>query len=306
MIACDNGNSRNHSEDNMNHLSLFSGIGGFDLAAEWAGFTTIAFCEKDPYCQKVLAKHWQGVPIYDDIRELTAARLVADGIGPIDLITGGFPCQPFSIAGKRKGAADDRHLWPEMLRVIQEVKPTWIVGENVAGFIAMALDSVLSDLEAEGYETQTLVLPACAVSAPHRRDRAFIVAHTDGRRSGCEGGNAVHKGRAAGKGRATRIPQATGWQDGTPDRDTQPAGADVPDTDRRRCRQRDTQQRRIPELDPRGDADGAKQWQAEPGICRVVDGLPNRVDRLRSLGNAVVPQVVYPILQAIADEIKKN
>jgi DNA (cytosine-5)-methyltransferase 1 len=164
----------------MNCLSLFSGIGGLDLAAEWAGFTTVAFCEKDNYCQKVLAKRWPGVPIFDDIRTLTANSL---GDQRIKLLTGGFPCQPFSHAGRRQGESDDRYLWPEMFRVIREVRPTWVCGENVSGFISMALDTVQADLEAEGYEGQTIVLPACAVGAPHRRDRVFIIAHagSDGR-----------------------------------------------------------------------------------------------------------------------------
>lgn len=164
----------------MNHLSLFSGVGGFDLAAEWAGFTTVAFCEKDKFCQQVLAKHWPGVPVYDNIFSLTAYALAARGIEPgsVRLITAGFPCQPYSFAGKRLGNEDDRALWPEAYRVIREVKPVYVLLENVPGLIPLALDGVLSDLEAAGYETGVYILPACAVNAPHRRDRVFIVAHS--------------------------------------------------------------------------------------------------------------------------------
>ena len=158
----------------MTHIDLFSGIGGFALAAHWAGFKTEVFCERDEFCQKVLNKHWPAVPVISDIRDFDGS----DYRGA-DLLTGGFPCQPFSTAGKRQGEADDRFLWPEMLRVISEARPTWIVGENVSGIISMALDGVLADLESEGYATQAFVIPACAVNAPHKRDRVWIVAYTD-------------------------------------------------------------------------------------------------------------------------------
>lgn len=154
------------------HIDLFSGIGGFALAAHWAGFATEVFCEQDEFCQKVLSRHWPAVPIVSDIRKFDGRAYAG-----ADLLTGGFPCQPFSCAGKQRGDQDDRFLWPEMLRVIREAKPAWIVGENVAGIISMALDGVLSDLENEGYATQAFVLPACAVNAPHKRDRVWIVAH---------------------------------------------------------------------------------------------------------------------------------
>jgi len=155
----------------MKLLDLFSGIGGFSLAASWAGIETVAFCEKDAFCQQVLKKHWPSVPIVDDI-----FKLRGDEFGAIDIVSGGFPCQPFSVSGKRKGKDDDRHLWPEMLRVIKTARPTWVLGENVPGIIGLELDQVLSDLEGSGYETQALVIPACAVDAPHRRDRVWIMA----------------------------------------------------------------------------------------------------------------------------------
>lgn len=167
----------------MRKLSLFSGIGGLDLAAKLAGMETIAFCEREAFPCKVLAHRFPGVPIYDDVRTLTAAQLRKDGIigygKPLDLLSAGYPCQPFSSAGKRLGEADDRHLWPEVARLLYELRPTWFIGENVAGHVSMGLDDVLSDLASIGYEARVFLIPACAVGAPHRRDRIFIVGYTD-------------------------------------------------------------------------------------------------------------------------------
>ncbi|WP_244944323.1 DNA cytosine methyltransferase [Paenibacillus polymyxa] len=167
----------------MNHLSLFSGIGGIDLACHWAGMKTIAFCEREPFPRAVLAKQFPGVPIYDDVCRLTAARLKEDGLlGPgrtIDLISAGYPCQPFSNAGKRKGTEDDRHLWPEVARILREIRPRWFIGENVAGHISLGLDDVLTELESIGYTGQAFVIPSAAVGAPHRRDRVFIVGYAE-------------------------------------------------------------------------------------------------------------------------------
>ena len=163
----------------LTHLSLFSGIGGLDLAAEWAGFETVGQCEWADYPTKVLEKHWPDVPRWRDIRTLTKESFYEKtGLRTVDIISGGFPCQPFSVAGKRSGKDDDRYLWPEMLRVIRELKPTWVIGENVPGIVNLALDTVLSDLEAEGFETQCFLVPACGVDAPHKRERACIVAHS--------------------------------------------------------------------------------------------------------------------------------
>ena len=244
------------TDRSLTHLSLFSGIGGLDLAAEWAGFQTVGQCEFADYPTKVLEKHWPDVPRWRDIRTLTKESFYErTGRRTVDVISGGFPCQPFSTAGKRRGKEDDRYLWPEMCRVIQELRPSWVVGENVVGLISMALDQVLSDLESSGYTCRTVVFPACAVGAPHRRDRCAILAHTDS------------NGR---KGTELELPERC-------DADTfSPAFAES-------C-----------------DAFG-KRWEAEPGVCRVADGVPYRVDRLRCLGNAVVPQQFYPIFQAIAD-----
>ena len=156
----------------MTHLDLFSGIGGFALAAKWAGIETVAFCEIDDFACKVLNKNFPDVPVHRDIRELDGSLYAG-----IDLITGGYPCQPFSTAGKRKGADDPRHLWPEMFRVIKQARPAWVLCENVAGHITCGLDEVWDDLEGEGYACQPVVIPACAVNAPHIRSGVWIVAN---------------------------------------------------------------------------------------------------------------------------------
>jgi DNA (cytosine-5)-methyltransferase 1 len=172
------------------HLSLFSGIGGLDLAAEWAGFTTVGQCEWADYPTKVLEKHWPDVPRWRDIRTLTGESFFEKtGLRTVDILSGGFPCQPFSLAGKREGKGDDRYIWPEMLRVIREIAPAWVLGENVPGIINLALDTVLSDLENEGYATQAFVIPACGVDAPHKRERVCILAYAIG------GGSAMRRHR---------------------------------------------------------------------------------------------------------------
>lgn len=163
----------------LTHLSLFSGIGGLDLAAEMAGIKTVGQCEWADYPTKVLERHWPNVPRWRDIRSLTKESFYErTGLRTVDVVSGGFPCQPFSVAGKHGGTADDRYLWPEMLRVIQELKPTWVLGENVPGLVNLALDKVLAGLEEAGYETQCFIVPACGVDAPHKRERIAIVAHS--------------------------------------------------------------------------------------------------------------------------------
>lgn len=294
----------------MKLLDLFSGIGGFSLAASWAGIETVAFCEIDPFCQKVLRKYWPHVPIYSDIRDLRGSE-----IGTVDIISGGFPCQPFSVAGKRRGKEDDRYLWPEMFRVIKEIKPRWVVAENVAGIVRMALDDVLSDLESEGYEAGTFIIPACAVGAPHRRDRVWIVAYSTG----------INDRRRSGEIQSTDEQQETKRQE---KRFSKPSGAgqDVADTSSERLEREINQTRQIARCSRKqcknrqiksrlgGVSDGFSGWLDShrwpaPFGCeqydweppRLAKGLPYRVQqqRLRALGNAIVPQVAFLIFNAI-------
>jgi DNA-cytosine methyltransferase len=161
----------------MKHIGLFEGIGGFSLAARWMGWETVAWCEWNEFGQKVLRHHFPEAEGFGDITKTDFTKYA----NRIDILTGGFPCQPYSLAGKRKGKEDDRHLWPEMLRAIREIRPSWVVGENVFGLInwngGMVFDEAQTDLEAEGYEVWAYVLPACAVNAPHKRERIWFVAY---------------------------------------------------------------------------------------------------------------------------------
>lgn len=174
----------------LTHLSLFTGFGGLDLAAEWAGIKTLGQVEWADYPTKVLEKHWPDVPRWRDIRTLTGENFYErTGKRTVDIISGGFPCQPFSVAGKQRGKEDDRYLWPEMVRVIKELRPTWVVGENVAGIVRMELPEILSELEGCGYSTRTFLIPACGVGARHRRYRVAIVGwntNSRGRNQGQE------------------------------------------------------------------------------------------------------------------------
>ena len=199
----------------LNHLDLFSGIGGFSLGLEATKrIKTVAFCEIDSFCTKVLNKNWPTVPVYNDIKELTYEKLKADGIESIDIVTGGYPCQPFSIAGSKKGVKDPRHLWPEYFRLIKELRPDWIIGENVSGHIKLGLDAVQQDLESEGYSLRTFSVSASSIGAPHQRERIWTVANANG------SGNQSKKSGSLGKknekeisdgkdNSATRIPTGT-------------------------------------------------------------------------------------------------
>lgn len=165
----------------MNHGSLFSGIGGFDLAAEWVGWSNEFHCDFDPFCQTILKHNFPYATSYSNIKDID----FSPWRGKVDILSGGFPCQPFSQAGKRLGTADGRHLWPEMLRAVREVRPRWVVGENVLGIVnwnaGLVFEQVCADLEAEGYEVQPFILPAAGVNAPHQRYRTWFVAHANGR-----------------------------------------------------------------------------------------------------------------------------
>ena len=178
----------------MRHLDLFSGIGGMSLGLEAAGMETVGFVEYDAYCQQILKQHWPEVPLYGDIHDVKG-----DEFGTVDLISGGFPCQGFSFAGQRRGKEDDRYLWPEMFRLIKAIRPAWVIGENVPGIISLALDTVLSDLESEGYATRTFVLPAVSVDAPYRRDRVWIVAYSERNRLQRRADKAAGRQKQSGK-----------------------------------------------------------------------------------------------------------
>lgn len=422
----------------LTHLSLFSGIGGLDLAAEWAGIKTVGQCEWAEYPTKVLEKHWPNIPRWKDIRTLTGESFYErTGRRTVDIISGGFPCQPFSVAGKQRGKEDDRYLWPEMVRVIKELRPTWVVGENVAGIIKLALPDILSELEACGYRTRTFLIPACAVGARHRRYRAAIVAYTDTERelqstgnqqdvrngigvsseivadtksepsrrlpireepekpglvSGCENvghtyGAGLQVQRAEQQtARTSRTSENvqyansagcekqhvatesdeerfTGWRcdegnicdttserlsngssesvggQGTQEQESKRPDSNVSDSDNRsrdvrrdgefptiketeragsniggRAQKHEPGERRTAESVLGGVVDGISgwldgdldflinhYWDEEPDIPRIAKGIEHRVDRLKCLGNAVVPQQFYPIFKAIAE-----
>lgn len=280
----------------MKHGSLFSGIGGFDLAAEWMGWENVFHCEREPFAQKVLKHHFPNSKLYEDITTFDATAYA----GRIDILTGGFPCQPFSAAGKRQGTEDERHLWPQMLRIIREIKPSYVVGENVRGLInwsgGLVFEEVCSDLEAEGYEVLPLLLPAAAVNAPHRRDRIWFVAHSYGseqtghKRTNSEEEREVRRNEESNVSRELS------------------SSRDAPYTDNGLCEQPNE------ELCTRGNAtySSIKYWENFPTqspICGGDDGLPKELDSItfpkwrnesiKAYGNAIVPQVAYEIFKAI-------
>ena len=276
----------------LTHLSLFSGIGGLDLAAEWAGFTTVGQCEFADYPTKVLEKHWPDVPRWRDVRTLTKEIFYErTGLRTVDVLSGGFPCQPFSVAGKQKGKGDDRYLWPEMLRVIRELRPRCVVGENVPGIIKIAAGQVVKDLERAGYRVVVFNFEAAAVGAWHRRSRVFFVGIADV----ADADGAGLQGRE--QSGAPAAAEGTGEQ---PPRT--PAGEcceTVCNAVRIGCAGI-VRREQSPEL-----AHGCC-WAAEPDVGRVAHGIPARVDRLKCLGNAVVPQQAYPIFKALMEEILKG
>jgi DNA (cytosine-5)-methyltransferase 1 len=309
--------STNDCKKKLNVLDLFSGIGGFSLGLESAGpFRTIAFCEREPFCQAVLRKHWPDVPIFDDVRTIPT-----DGLGRVDLIAGGWPCQPWSQAGQQRGAEDDRDLWPEVARLVGELRPRWLVGENVRGFVnqPMGLERSLSDLESLGYQAVAFIIPACAVDAPHRRDRVWIIAHAniEGEPDGTVNARARrrklvgdtkgerHKRRSdvEREGAASQqVKQSSVWRE--------PSGSSeiVADADSERSQRvganSNAKRREKSTQRPAGLFDGtaaAQRWPIEPDVGRVAHGVPRRVDRLKALGNAVVPSVVAQIGRAILE-----
>jgi len=300
-------------------LDLFSGIGGFSYAAERlvGGYETVGFCEIDPFCQKVLKKHWPDVPIHEDVRKL--ANEADRYRGLVDVVCGGYPCQGFSVAGARKGQEDDRYLWPEMLRIIQAARPRFVIGENVAGHITLGLDTVLSDLAAEDYTARAFVIPACAKDARHRRDRVWVVAHSNSNRQSdvpsdekqrsrelvayTSGGKC--KPRAKEQGSLREVSENRREYDYSR-RSGKAQVKDAAHTDytRRKKQRRPKSTRTKQQTSQCGD-----WWQPEPDILRVAYGIPNRMDRIKSLGNSIVPQVVAEIfiaIKAMADGQEKQ
>ena len=280
----------------LTHASLFSGIGGFDLAAEWAGWENAFNCEIDPFCRQVLKYHFPNSVQYDDIKttDFTVWR------GKIDVLTGGFPCQPFSTAGKRKGTADNRYLWPEMLRAIREIGPRWVVGENVLGIVnwsrGLVFKRVHVDLETAGYEVQAFVLPACSVGAKHLRYRVWFVAYADSNR------------QRFGKDESFFIPRScestinsVDCKDGT-----------FADTDGERCKKCDIAEKSKEQNITCGRSYEENRWENFPTkspICSRDDGFPIlmdgitfpkwRAESIKAYGNAIVPQVAYRIFETI-------
>lgn len=261
----------------MRHLDLFSGIGGFALAVEevWGTDVEHIFCDIEPFSQRILAKHWPNSLIYGDIRELRGSE-----VGQIDILTGGFPCQPFSVAGKRRGKGDDRDLWPEMFRLIQETRPTWVLGENVAGFVGMELDRSLSDLEGIGYSVQAFDIPALAAQAPQIRHRTWIVAHS----------NFGQRVQSYEEVCARRDAASPGSKDIS---DTHSIGLEGS------TKGQVSGEQELPKEPLRNGQDERRGWPTEPELGRVAHGIPDRAHRIKSLGNAIVPQVAAEIMRAM-------
>jgi len=268
-------------------LDLFSGIGGFSLGLERSGgFKTVAFCEVEPFCVKVLNKHWPEVPVYGDIRELNADRLAADGIA-VDAICGGFPCQDISMAGKGAGIEGERSgLWSEYARLIGELRPRYVFVENVAALLSRGLDRVLGDLAALGYDAEWHCIPASAVGAPHQRDRIWIMAHSRRgswgsvrsitEREDTQSKRPAGPNSVGGSGKKSQIvadANSQGLQGRAQAGDIGSFGSWLQQF-----------------IERRSDDIGAA-WKVEPDVGRLVNGVPARVDRLKALGNAVVPQI---------------
>jgi len=306
-------------------LDLFSGIGGFSLAADKFGIETIAFVEKEPFCQKVLKKHWNDVPIIDDIR-----KIKGEDYDSATIVSGGFPCQPFSIAGKQKGTDDDRYLWDETIRVVAECKPRWFIGENVDGLVniqdGMVLRQVQDDLEKEGFQVQCLVIPASGVGAWHQRKRVWIIAHSE------------HNGLYRSKGDATikSSNQSEEWVSIGDDKnvsDTECLGfserssirglhkkesndsdkfSDKSKTGTKKGNVSDSDKQRTqiqikgkqPSIKVSGSTEQKSWWQTQSELCGVPNGVSyelhsDRTNRIKALGNSIVPQIAEQLFKSI-------
>ena len=288
----------------MNHASLFSGIGGFDLAAEWAGWNNIFNCEWEEFPRKVLKHHFPNAKQYGDIKDFDATEYN----GRVDVLSGGFPCQPFSVAGQRKGTEDSRHLWPQMLRIIGECQPRWVVGENVRGLVSwsdgLVLETCYSDLENLGYSVQSFIIPACATGAPHRRDRVWIVANRKDDRPSQTKNLKRTRGEREPHNRdeiRTSLDAVSGIGNAT---DTDDKLSKRRNGERKVGRNQQT--KRIESfIQPR-------EWEkfpTVPAVCGGNDGLPKELDgitfskwrreSIKAYGNAIVPQVAHRIFESI-------
>ena len=270
----------------LKHLDLFSGIGGFSLGLEaTGGFETVAFCDYDSYCQKILRKHWPWVTIYDDIKELNHEKLNSNGHTKIAIITGGYPCQPFSVAGRQQGEKDPRHVWPEYFRLIKELRPTWVIGENVSGHVKLGLDTVLENLESEGYSARTFSISASSIGANHQRERIWIVAN-----SGCSWGS----GSEFQRKNENEIKKENANQF---ERSSSSSQSDMVYSDSERLEKWESIGENFSQ--EYQTLIGADWWSIEPDVGRVANGVPKRVDRLKSLGNSLVPHIPYYIGMSI-------
>lgn len=282
---------------NLTVGSLFSGIGGGDLGLQRAGFKIAWQVENDEFCTRVLQKHWPNVPKYGDVRDVGGHNLEW-----VDFIHGGFPCQPVSVAGKRRAQEDERWLWPEFARIVRELRPWYVLVENVPGLLVRGMGDVLGDLAASGYDAEWQSLPAAAFGAPHIRERVFIVAHA---RCQCDKPrrtlNELATTPRARKGQASqrqRIRNAV-VDSGKAISDTDSCGFEMYPQSHRAA-----QQSAFNALG-RMDACGRDRWAPEPGVCRVANGVPAQMDRLRGLGNAEVPQVVEWIGRRIIEAARQ-
>ena len=285
-------------------LDLFAGIGGFTLGLERAGFETVAFCEIEPYAQKVLRKNWPEIPIYDDVRDITAERLVSDGIS-VDVITGGFPCQDISVAGKREGIEGERSgLWTECARLIGELQPRYAIFENVPNLLngerGAWFKRVLWDISQIGYDAEWHCIPASAVGAHHHRDRVWIVAYP----SECEWQSGAEKQRVL------RALQENGAIDNYTGRRGEAYPANISDPSSKGLQGgkkagnngKDRQKPRNQLITGLGGVQGGI-WEIEPNVGRVANGIPKRSHRLKCLGNAVVPQIPEIIGNTLIKEV---
>lgn len=300
----------------MRVLDLFAGIGGFTLGLERAGFETVAFCEIDPYAQKVLKKNWPGVPIYDDVRTITAERLASDGIG-VDVITGGFPCQDISVSGNQAGIQDGTRsgLWSECARLLGELRPQYAIFENVTNLLngerGAWFKRVLWDISQIGYDAEWHCIPASELGAHHHRDRIWIIAYPSGQYGRDNGQLATDQAkRTQGAAIASAICEDVsdsnsigfGERIQKADRGARASkggtegGGILADTNSAQC-QRGSLSVRI--QSQYTNIVGASGWQTEPGVGRVANGIPSRSHRLKCLGNAVVPPIPELIGRAI-------